>query len=310
MHTPILNLSEALDKIQNLKRSVPYKAMYSSWLNGIIKDPQLMFVPIDDHLVHRGDGVFEAMKFKNPQKVYLLSEHLARLQQSSERIGISIPMSIERLSTLIYETIRASELSSGLVRLFLSRGPGGFSTNPYESQGPQIYIVITDLQQLSEKKYEAGVRLGKSQWIAKNTWHAQIKSCNYLHNVMMKKEAVDRNLDFTVSFDDQGFLTEGSTENIVLVDSNGNLLHPHFERILKGTTMVRAFELAQKWISKGFIKEAFAANLKEIDLINAREVMLMGTTLDVLPVGEYEGKTWNTFPIATQLRSEILNDQK
>ena len=59
-----------------------YKAMYSSWIGGIITDPALMIVPVDDHIVHRGDGIFEAIKFVN-RKIYGLDRHLQRLQRSS-----------------------------------------------------------------------------------------------------------------------------------------------------------------------------------------------------------------------------------
>lgn len=309
MQTQILSSHDFIEKIKNLKRQVNYRAMYNSWLGGIVTDPSLMMLPIDDHLVHRGDGVFEAIKFLDPKKVYLMKPHLERLQVSSSRLGMELPFSIEQIQKIILETIQASQLQKGLVRLFVSRGPGGFSTNPYETLGAQLYVVITELQSPSEEKYKKGVTLGKSQWIAKTSWHAQIKSCNYLHNVMMKKEALDRKLDFTVSLDSEGFVTEGSTENLVILNKDGFLLHPNLTRILKGTTMMRAFELAQSLVQKGLIKGAMEKDFTEPDLLLAQELMLMGTTLDVLPIREYEGHFWTQFPIATALRELVLQDQ-
>lgn len=311
MQTKILEVPEALEKIKELRRNVPYRAMYSSWLQGIVKEPALMLIPVDDHLVHRGDGVFEAMKFLNPEHVYLMDEHLQRLQISAQRLGIVLPYSKTEVAKYIQETIMASGLNRGLVRVFLSRGPGGFSTNPYESQGAQLYIVVTELQNISEEKYKKGVKLGLSQWEAKSSWYAQIKSCNYLHNVMMKKEAVDRGLDFTVSLDSEGFVTEGSTENVMIVDEEGFLTHPSLQRILKGTTMMRAFYLADFLIKKGqlVLNGTRERELRHEDLKKAQEIMMVGTTLDVLPVSEYEGAVWKEFPIAQRLRTEILQDQ-
>lgn len=261
-----------------------YYAFYSSWYGGIVKEPQYLLCPMDDHMVHRGDAVFEALKSIG-RRVFLMDAHLDRLFISAEKIGIRSPFTKEEIKDIILQTLKVADRSETLIRLFLSRGPGGFTTNPYDSLGAQLYIVITELKLLPEAKYEKGVRIGKSSIPVKETWMAQVKSCNYLPNVMMKKEAVDRGLDFTVSFDRDGFLTESSTENIVIVDSLGVLVQPELRNILKGTTMTRALELARL---QGL--PVAHRNLTEKDLMEAREVMMIGTTLDVLPVTEYEGK--------------------
>lgn len=137
---------------------------------------------------------------------------------------------------------------------------------------------------------------------------AQVKSCNYLPNVMMKKEAVDQKVDFTIGFDKDNFLAESSTENIVIVDQSGVILQPELRNILKGTTMTRVLDLAK---SQG-MKTAHK-NITEADLINAREVMMIGTTLDVLPVTEYQGKpigNGKVGEIAKKLKSFVEEDFK
>ncbi len=265
-----------------------YAAMYSSWLGGIVKDPTLMLIPVDDHLVHRGDGVFEAMKCVN-HRIFLMEEHIQRLIKSAQKISLELPFSVQDLREAIVQTVQASELSDSIIRLFLSRGPGTFSTNPYDSVGAQVYIIVTQLKPLPEIKYTQGVQVGRSQIPPKEKWLAQIKTCNYLPNVMMKKESVDRKVDFTVSFDQQGFLTESSTENMMIVDQKGYLVHPKLEQILSGTTMRRSFELAEQLVGQE-LQGIKVADISESDIINAREVMMAGTTLDVLPVTSYENK--------------------
>lgn len=282
-----------------------YHAFYSSWLGGITQDPALMMLPLDDHMVHRGDGVFEAMKAVD-RKVFLLKEHLQRLSSSAQSIGIALPFSLAEIQEVILQTLRVADRPQALIRLFVSRGPGGFSPNPYDSIASQLYIAITDLRSPKPESYEKGVRVGRSFVPVKESWMAQVKSCNYLPNVMMKKEALDRKLDFTIGFDDKKFVAEGATENIAMVDEKGVLTHPPFENILRGTTMVRTFQLAKEAGIPTAIR-----TFSEQDLLRAQEVMMIGTTLDVLPVTEFEGQkvaSGEVGPLARRLLSLIKED--
>lgn len=314
MGIPLLSSDDILKKLKlySYEQKNTYYAMYSSWYGGIVKDPSLMLVPIDDHLVHRGDGVFEAMKSLNG-KIYLMQEHLDRLETSASQLGISWPFPRAELTQIILETLAASEQPKVLLRVFLSRGPGGFSANPYDSIGTQLYCVATQLKMMPEEKYQQGARIGKSLVPPKDPWFATVKSCNYLQNVMMKKEAVDRKLDFTIGFDPSGRLTESSTENLILVDSENYLVRPKLDQILKGTTMMRALKLAQSLVTQKQLAGVIEKDLREKDLQSAKEVMMVGTTLDVLPVTEYEGQkigTGQVGAIAQTLRRFLLEDMK
>ncbi len=283
---PVLDSGAVLQKLQSQKNPAwpQYRAFFSSWLGGITKDPSLMVVPMDDHMVHRGDGVFEAMKTFD-RKVYLMKEHLQRLASSAQSIGIPLPYSIAEIQDLILQTLKVADQPQCLIRLFVSRGPGGFTTNPYETVGSQLYIAITEARSLSSQVYETGARIGRSYIPVKEPWMAQVKSCNYLPNVMMKKEALDRKLDFTIGFDSKNFVSESSTENIAIIDEKGVLTHPPFDGILRGTTMVRVFQLAKESQIPTAIR-----SFSEDEILRAQEVLMIGTTLDVLPVTEYDGK--------------------
>lgn len=291
MALTVLTSAEATSRLlqKTHKQHEAYLAMYSSWVGGIVKDPALMLVPVDDHLVHRGDGVFEAVKAVSG-KIFLLDQHLDRLENSAAKISLALPFSKNEIRDIIIETAMVAGASDILIRLFISRGPGGFTTNPYESVGSQMYLIINTLKSPTAEKYEKGVAIGKSLIAAKDGWMAQVKSCNYLPNVLMKKESVDRNLDFTVGFDAKGFLTESSTENIILLDKNNFLVRPFLRQILKGTTMMRAFELAEKLVLEKVIAGIKERDITDADLLEAKEIMMAGTTLDILPVTSYEGK--------------------
>lgn len=307
MTIPVFNDDQVIQKLHTLKNPffTEYYAYYSSWFGGILKNPAMMLLPIDDHMVHRGDGVFETIKAKG-RKIYLLDEHLERLMRSAETLRLVPPFNLKEMKEIILETLKVANQSDVLIRIYLSRGPGNFSVNPYDSVGAQFYIVITALHFPALEKYEQGIVIGKSLIPVKESWLAQVKSCNYLPNVMMKQEAIDRGLEFVVAIDEKGFVAEGATENIIIVDKDQNIVHPEFGYILKGTTMTRACELARenrmKTLSKQFTLE---------DLQSAREIMLTGTTLDILPVVEFEGLKigdGKPGPIAKKLRALISED--
>ncbi len=307
---PLLSKEQVLETLKT--RQAPYwpgyHAYFSTWLGGIVTDPALMLVPMDDHMVHRGDAVFEAIKVATG-RIFLLEQHLERLEISASRIGLKLPFSLSEIKEIILQTLRVVKQQQVLIRLFISRGPGSYGTNPADCPASQMYLTVTSLRSPEPENFEAGVRIGRSQIPVKDSWMAQVKSCNYLPNVMMKKESVERNLHFTVSFDRENFLAESSTENIVIVDSEGILTMPQFQNILKGTTMLRVFDLAK---SKAHLATA-QRNISEADLLAAREVMMIGTTLDVLPVTFYENQKifdGQVGPVAKKLRAMLQEDFK
>lgn len=286
---PLLDSESIFQWLAKRGAERPYRAMYSSIWDGIVTDARLMWIPLDDHMVHRGDGVFEALRVIGG-KIYLLSEHLQRLLDSAMAIGIRPYKDLLELQEIIEDTVRASGLQEAMVRLFMSRGPGSFSVSPYDTVGTQFYVVVTLFQPMSPEKFERGASAGRSAIAVKESWMAQVKSCNYLPNVMMKKEAIDRGLDFVVGFSAEGFLCESYTENIALVSREGVLLRPKLGQILKGTTMIRVFDLARELVREGLLRGIESRDITEDEIRNAKEIMMLGTTLDVLPVTSYEGR--------------------
>jgi branched-chain amino acid aminotransferase len=289
-----LSVDEVIGKLHAGERNPErqkFLAMYSTWLGGIVKDPVFMTVPIDDHLVHRGDGVFEALKCVDG-RIFALDRHLERLLISARKLSLTLPFLIEELHEICVATTRSAGglAKNSLLRLYLSRGPGSFSVNPYDTVGSQVYLVVTSLPEPKRINYLRGVSCATTAIPVKTGEFATIKSCNYLQNVLMKKEAVDRGLDFVVSCDEEGFIAEGSTENFAIVSADGELLVPDFSRTLRGVTAVRAMELAEKVLLKGGqLNGVRHAKFTEQDVLRAREVFLLGTTIDCLPVSVFNG---------------------
>jgi branched-chain amino acid aminotransferase len=309
--TALLDESEWLKRIAKPARPHKAYAMYSTWWDGIVTDEKLMLIPIDDHQVHRGDAVFEAFRVID-KKPYLLREHLDRLERSSQALGLKWPLPRAQLIQKLLETIEAAKVSTALVRLFLGRGAGSFSANPYDTLGEQLHLVVTEFTPPPPHKTEGGVKMITSKIKAKDSFWAQIKSCNYLVNVLMKKEAVDHQVDFTVGVDDNGHLTEGSTENLAVVTKEGVLTHPRLSQILSGCTLRRCFEWTPRLQEEGLIQKSEEKSFTREDLLQAREVMMIGTTLDVLSVVGFDGTAIGNAqpgPVAKRLKSLLLEDQ-
>lgn len=284
---PELSRSEVFGILERLRRPyhAGYLAMYSSFYGGIVREPALMLVPVDDHVVHRGDGVFETAKCVGG-RLYQLGPHLERLATSAAAIALRLPATIAEIAQIVVATVRAGASPECFVRVLVTRGPGGFTLNPGECPASQLYVVAYRVAPYDEALFERGVSAVSSRVPVKPGVFANIKSCNYLPNVLMKKEAAERGAQYAVAVDERGFLAEGAAENFVLVSEANELLFPRFERILRGITVSRVAELAP---AHGLGEPRFV-DLRLEDAFAAREMILLGTSFDALPVVELDSR--------------------
>jgi len=281
-------------------------SMYSSQWQGFTTDPDLMMIPIDDHLVHRGDGAFDVMRCVRGQ-VYQMEEHLQRLCRSASAISLNFPPDFEHIRDLIKGLLIIGGEKDCLIRVILSRGPGSFTTNPYDCPSSQLYINVVRLHTLPDKCYREGLPLVTSSIPIKKSFFANIKSCNYLQNVLMKKEAIEAGCKYSVALDERGFLAEGSTENIGVLTADNILKFPEFERTLSGITVNRVFCLAGRLVEEGLIKDVKFANVSPEEAYGAKEIFLTGTSIGVLPVVGYDGRRIGRgFPGAVYARLSAL----
>ena len=269
-----------------------YLAMYSSVFGGIVTDPALMLVPIDDHMVHRGDGIFEAFKAVDGY-IYNLQGHLERLERSTSAISLELPMSLEDITDIVVETVRTGQDKDAYVRIYVSRGSGGFSVNPFECPEPHLYVMVTKGVRPFMERHPEGARVGISAVPVKPPPFATIKSCNYLPNVLMKLESEVAGLDFMVAFDPHGFIAECATENFGIVTQDHALLFPKLPGILRGTTMVRIVELAQTLLETGELTDVSFTDIAKDEIFTAAELLIVGTTPNVTMVREFDGHTIN-----------------
>jgi len=286
-------------------------AFYNSELGGIITEPLLMTVPVDDHLVHRGDGVFETVKC-SAGLLYCLEAHLDRLFDSAQKIKLAAPCSRDLIAHAILETVRAGKHRECLVRAILSRGPGSMGISPYDCPKANLYILAHKTVAPFMELHPEGARVITSAMPVKAGLMATIKTCNYLPNALLKQEAIDRDADFAVNFDEQGWVAEGATENFGIVTSAGELVIPKPGRILPGTTMNRAYALADQGLRDGWLKSKTIRDIRADEFKNAPEILIFGTTTNVTSVTTLDGKpvgSGKPGPVGIKLNELILREQ-
>lgn len=264
-----------------------YYAAYSSVFDAIVTDPLLMLVPMDDHLVHRGDGVFETFKCVDGA-LYNLTAHLERLEASAEMIALAMPVPRDELVAIIRETVRTGGRRDCLVRLLVSRGPGSFGVNPRECPRPHLYVAAVHLSPPFMHTHPAGASVCSSRVAAKEPFFARTKNCNYLQNAMMKLDAVRSGADFAACFDAAGLLAEGAAETFGVVTATRELVFPQLTGILAGTTMMRLVDLCRLDGSAARVSGVRFADISRTDIADAAEMLVVGTTIDVTAVRAFD----------------------
>lgn len=257
-------------------------AFYEHRLQAVTRDPKQMLIPVDDHLVHRGDGVFESLKAEHG-RIYLLDEHLERLGRSAAGLGLDLPCGLDELREIVVAVAGAAGEPAQNLRIIAGRGPGGLGLDPDESPQGSLYVISYRFTPKPETYYMQGLTACRSSVPAKSGHEAQIKSTNYIANMRMAREAKERGADLSVSFDDEGYLAEAAIANVCIVDERGALAVPKFTHALKGTTILRAMELVGREIP------VVLRAVKEEEIFSAREMLVLGTTFDCAAIVEYEG---------------------
>jgi 4-amino-4-deoxychorismate lyase len=266
-----------------------FYAMYSSVLGGIVTDPALMVLPLDDHMVHRGHAVFDTARLTNGM-LYQLDQHLDRFLWSAEMARIPLPFPREQLRQIIIDTAAASRRRDASVRYWLSAGPGGFGLSPFESVGSSFYVMIFSGENYPESFYTQGVRVITSTVPIKPPLFARVKSTNYLPNVLVLLEAKDRGADHGIFLDERGMVAESSIMNVAFVTTDGMFRHPPFDAILSGITAQRMLQLARRLVEQGDLRGIRVADVSVAEGRLAAEMMLMGSTIRVAPVVQWDGR--------------------
>ena len=310
----ILSEEEVIAQLRAVRRRQPvdYSVFYSSQLGGVVTDPALMVIPFDDHMVHRGHGVFDTAGLV-AGKIYDLETHLDRFVQSAQRSKLRLPLSRAEIREIILNTAAVSGRRDGAIRYWLSSGPGSLEISPAAGAEPGFFVIVFAGLTYPERWYREGLRVMTTSYPIKPPLYATTKTTNYLPNVLMQMEAKEAGFDNGVFLDADGNVGESSNMNVAFVTPDGVLKHPQFDHVLAGCTSVRLLELAPPLVRQGLLKDVRVCNIPAEEARASSEMLLIGSSVKVAPIVEWDeqiiGKG-RPGPVAKALRDLIEEDQR
>src|SRR6187399_3370740 len=275
LNLQMLGADEVLGNLRALRARQPVKfsAFYSSQLGGIVTDPALMVIPFDDHMVHRGHGIFDTAGLVNG-RIYDLEAHLDRFLGSAERSRLTLAGSRAAMRDIIVKTAAASRRRDGAIRYWLSSGPGSLELSPAAGAQPGFFVMIFGGLSYPARWYTDGLKVMTTTYPIKPALYAITKATNYLPNVLMQMEAKAAGQDNGVFIDPRGNVGESSNMNVAFVTEDGVLRHPTFEHVLPGCTSLRLLDLARSLTIRGVLNGVEVGDIPAEDGRSAREMVL------------------------------------
>ena len=259
------------------------------YLNGKFVPEEQATVSVFDHGFLYGDGVFEGIRAYDG-RVFRLEDHVQRLFDSAKAIMLNIPLTEEEMCQAILETLRKNNLRNAYIRPIVSRGYGDLGLDPNKCPKPSVIIIAVEWGAMYGDLYEVGLT-AVSVSVRRNSPDSlppNIKSLNYLNNILAKIEANIKGGNEAIILDSRGLVSEGSGDNIFVI-KDGQISTPHTINNLKGITRAAVMDLAE--IRGNPIQEK---ELGLFDLYTADEVFVTGTAAEVAPVTKVDGRVIGT----------------
>lgn len=249
------------------------------YLNNKLVAAEKATISVYDHGFLYGDGIFETMRAYEG-KVFCQEEHLTRLFNSANLICLKMPWSKVELAKAICATIEKNQLASAYVRLTVSRGKGPLGLDPRLCPEPSLVIMARPFM-AKQEIYEAGVKVVtvETRRISPQALNPQIKSMNFLNNILAKIETISTGAFEGIMLNYESWITEGTVSNIFIIKGNRILTPSAQSGILMGITRNTVIALA---VNLGLLVQETL--LTKDDLYRAEEVFLTNSSGEVIPV--------------------------
>ncbi|MFL1674612.1 branched-chain-amino-acid transaminase [Paenibacillus dendritiformis] len=260
----------------------------SQWiyLNGQYVTKENATISVYDHGFLYGDGIFEGIRVYSGN-IFKCREHLERLYDSAKSIMLDIPLTLEDMQDAMVETIRRNELRDGYIRLIVSRGAGNLGLDPRRCPQASVIIIVEQLAIYPEEAYRNGLRtvsVSQRRNIP-DALNPKIKSLNYLNNILVKIQANLADVGEAIMLNAQGYVAEGSSDNIFIIKKGVVYTPPCYLGALEGITRAAIMELCGK-LGYTLKEEPFTLH----DVYVADEVFFTGTAAEVIAVREVDGR--------------------
>ncbi|EES73062.1 MULTISPECIES: branched-chain-amino-acid transaminase [Paenibacillus] len=243
-------------------------------------------VSVYDHGFLYGDGIFEGIRIYNGN-IFKCKEHLDRLYDSAKSIMLDIPLTYQEMEDALVETLRRNDLRNGYIRLVVSRGPGNLGLDPNRCPKASVIIIVEQLAIYSEEAYKTGLKTVSvsTRRNIPDALNPKIKSLNYLNNILVKIQSNLSGAGEAIMLNAQGYVTEGSGDNIFIVKNGVITTPPCYLGALDGITRQAIIEICRK---KGYNIQEQPFTLHDVYV--ADEVFLTGTAAEVIAVREVDGR--------------------
>jgi branched-chain amino acid aminotransferase len=255
------------------------------WFNGKFVNWMDANVHVLSHVIHYGSSVFEGMRCYNTSKgsaVFRLEEHVKRLFNSAKIYRMNVDYSMEEFSQAIIDTIKVNGLKECYIRPIIFRGYNELGIHPVNNPLDSVIAVWSWGEYLGEEALDKGVDVGVSTWrrMAPDTLPNMAKAgANYMNSQLAKMESVVNDYDEAIMLDYQGLVSEGSGENVFLVNDGVLFTPPTSTSILPGITRNSVITLA-----KDLGIEVKEEQITREMLYIVDEVFLTGTAAEITPV--------------------------
>ncbi|MGS5021303.1 branched-chain-amino-acid transaminase [Paenibacillus sp. JJ1683] len=261
-------------------------------------------VSVYDHGFLYGDGIFEGIRIYNGN-IFKCKEHLERLYDSAKSIQLNIPLSPDEMLEAMAETIRLNEMRNGYIRLVVSRGAGNLGLDPLRCAKASVIIIVEQLAIYPEKAYLTGLKtISVSQRRnIPDALNPKIKSLNYLNNILVKIQSNYAGVGEAIMLNSQGYVTEGSADNIFIVKNGVLYTPPCYLGALEGITRNAIIDLCAK-LGYSLKEQPFSLH----DVYVADEVFFTGTAAEVIAAYEVDGRTIGSGvagPVTLELLAEF-----
>jgi branched-chain amino acid aminotransferase len=254
------------------------------WMNGRITDPRDARVPVFDHGLLYGDGVFEGIRFY-AKHAFRMREHLDRLVRSARCIELALPYSAEALWRAAESVVEATGEADGYLRLLVTRGEGDLGLDPRSCKRPTVVIAAAALR-FFEGAETNGVKVvvASTRQAPPDVLDARIKSLNYLNRLLARLEAVRVGADEAIMLNREGRIAEGASDNVFLVRDGVLFTPPASDGALEGVTRAVVLELAGALGMAARVESLAAYDLRACD-----EAFIVGTGAGLFPVRSVDG---------------------
>ncbi|CAM3475976.1 branched-chain amino acid transaminase [Parendozoicomonas haliclonae] len=261
------------------------------WLDGELIPWREAQTHVLTHTLHYGMGVFEgvrAYETDNGAQIFRLQEHTDRLFRSAHILGMKIPFTKEQINEAQKQVVRENNLSSAYLRPMCFYGSEGMGLR---ADNLKVHCMVAAWEwpsYMAPEAKEQGIKIRTSSY---TRHHVNITMCkakangNYMNSMLALREALDSGCEEALLLDNEGYVAEGSGENIFILKDDGILYTPELTSCLEGITRDTIFRFASEL---GI--EVREKRITRDEVYVAEEAFFTGTAAEVLPIREHDGR--------------------